>query len=668
MRKAILTCTALVFLLAACTTYAQEVAPFRLTDFWAYIELKYRLDQTNNRSTGVGTDIDDERRQIEFGASTTSYVFHPKLLQMHIMGSLLSDRQNIARERNSLPAAGVNLSRSSRKELLVNLNARLQFFKDKRYPAMISYLRDNPIVSTGLEGSFTNETERLGFDLQLRDVLPLDLSLNVSQHWSFGESLDRVIDNSVERATIKARKTFTSGDRMSLDYETTVQESRNGDPRRTIQETIRETERFSLTTSNRLGSEDQVRIDQTVTINRRDEPDLTDVNFSPLMRWRHSPTLESNYRYRFSQTERPESDFKNRTDELRASIHYSPSKKFSGFLRSDFDRSNDVDRLSQNARGVSGQANIRHVSKVGQLNLSLGLGYRLDDRVSQSPLVIIEEEPVTFVGTAPIPLSRDFVVAETVIVRNATGTQTFIDGMDYLLSEIGSTTRIERIISGSILDGEMVLVDYQAETGGTFEYSQVNQSLSVDFRFAKFHSIFVRYSNSRQNLQSGLPTVPFNSVEAVEIGLREQIPLRWRGVQIFGEARYRRQDEDINPHDQASLLLSMQAPLSSKLKLSASVSRSLVDNFLSDEDSDMTTFNANITWQATNSLVIRAEGNYGEDTGGTILRSNTRLKMGAVWRYRKISLRVDTRYQSQQQGDLDNDDYEFWVQIRRELF
>ena len=669
MRKVILTCTALVpLLLPVSATRAQEVAPFRLTDFWAYLELTYRLDQINNKSTGVETDIDDDRRQIEFGISSTSYIFHPKLLQMRIAGSLLSDRQNIVRELTALPSGSVDLSRSKRKDLLVNLDATLRFLKDKPYPATITYIRDNPIVSTGVEGSFTQETERVGFDFQLRDVLPFNLALNASQHWSFGESLDRVIDNSTERLSIKAKKTYSGGNRLTLDYETSMQESRNGDPRRPIQETIRETERLMLITSNRLGSEDQVRIDQTLRFNRRDEPDVTDIMFSPQVRWTHNPKWESIYRYDFSQTERPESDFENRTEALSASVRYSPSLKFNGLIRTDFDRSNDVDRLSQDARGLSAQANVKHDTSVGQLNLSMGLGYRLDDRVSESPRVTIEEEPVTFVGTAPIPLSRDFVVAGTVIVRNATGTQTFIEGVDYLLSEIGSTTRIERIISGSILDGETVLVDYEAETGGTFEYSQVNQNLSANFKFARFHSIFFRYYNSRQNLQSGSPTLPFNSVEAFEVGLREQIPLRSSGVQISGEARYRRQDEDINPFDQASILLSIQAPLSSKVRMTASVSRHLVDNFLSDEDSDLTTLNANITWQAWRNLTIRADGIYDKDTGGTVLRSNTQWKVAAQWRYRKISLNLDSRYRRQQQGDLDNDHFEFWVRIRRELF
>jgi len=668
MRNVILTCTVLVFVLSAFAARAQEIAPFRLTNFWAYLELKYRLEEISNKSTGVETIIDDTRFQVELGGSSTSYIFHPKLLQMRIAGSLLSGRQNIAREQTSFLSGDAVLSRRSREELLLNLDATLRFLKDKPYPATVSYVRNNPIVSTGVEGTFTQENERIGLDFELRDVLPFNLLLDASQFWSFGESLDRVVDISNDRVSVQAKKTISRGNRLRFDYVITDQTSRNGDPRRPIQEITRRAERLSFTTNSLLGSDDQLRINQTASFNHRDEPDVTDILFSPRIHWIHGSAWESRYQYNFSQTERPESDFENRTESLGALIHYSPSRKFEGQISTDFDRSNDVDRLSQNARRISGRANIKRDTAVGQFNLSMGLGYRLDDRVSESPLVIVEEEPVLMVGTAPVPLSRNFVVAGTVTVRNATGTQTYVEGFDYFLSEVGSTTRIERVISGSILDGETVLVDYEAETGGTFEYSQVDQDLSADFRFTKYHSIFFRYSSSKQNLQSGVPTLPFNSVEAYEIGLREQIPLRWGGVQLSGEARYRRQDEDINPFNQTSLTFSVQAPVSTKLKLNAAVSRNIIENLLSDEDSDLTTFNANLTWHARRNLTIRADGNYNEDTGGTIFRSNSRWKLSAQWRYRKISLGMDTQYRRQRQGDLDNDHFEFWVRIRRDMF
>ena len=669
MRYVILTCTALVLLLLLFSTaLAQEVAGFRLTDVSGFLELTYRDDQENTESTGGETDVDDVREQIEFGITTNSYIFHPKLLQMRIAGSLLSDHQDVSRQQISPVLGGTDVLRSEREELLFNLDARLQFLKDKPYPTTISYLRENPVVNTGTEGSFTQETERLGLNFSLLDVLPLNVFVNASKNSSLGESLDRIVDQSIDQVAIKAKQSYSGGDRISLDLEATEQESRNGDKRRPIQETRSRTERLLFITSTRLGSEHQFTIDQTTNIFRRDDPDSTDVRFAPLFSWDHTSALRSQYRYTFSRSDRKDSGFENTAEAMSAMLQYAPTEAFTGLIRGSFDQSDEADRLSQDAYGVLGRATIRRDTALGRLNVSAGLGYRLEDRDSEDPSVLIEEEPVTLVGTTPVPLSREFVIAETVVVRNDTRTQIYIEGIDYLLSVVGSRTRIERLISGSILDGETVLVDYEAETGGTFEYSEIDQDFSADFRFGRYHNVFFRYDNKRQILQSGFSTLPFNSAEGIEFGLREQIPLRWAGIQLSAEARYRRQDEEINPFDQKVLSVSVQAPLPKRLRLQASAARNIIENDLSEEDADVIAFTTNLIWQARRNLTIQLEGSHDEDTGGTILRRNTRWRMTAQWRYRRVSLRMDARYYKQRQGELDSDNSEIWLQIRRELF
>ena len=669
MRRIVLTCDALVSILLPLFVSAEEdVAIFRLTNVQAFIELLYRKNVTNNQATGIETAIDDVRPQIEIGVFTNSYIFHPKLLQISFASSLLSDRHDISREQMSLALDGTTRSVSSQKQVLLNLDATLQFLKDKSFPTTFSYLRENPVVRTGLEGSFTQTTERYGVDFQLRDVLPVSLSINAFRDSFSGESLDRIVDSTSDRVTVKSRKSFSSGDRIALNYEISSRNSRNGDPRRTIQETLRRSQNVALTSNWRLGSRDQLHIDQTASFNRRDNPDVTDINFTPRFRWLHSSVLQSRYLYSFSQSERPESMVKNRTETASAALHYSPKPTLSGFVRATADRSVEVDRLLQNAYGLTSRASYKKATKVGQLNLSLGLGYQLKNRDSLVTQISVIEEAVVLDGTTPISLSRDFVIVDTVVVRNETGTQTLIEGVDYRLIEIGSLTQIERLIGGSILDGETVLVDYEVETGGTFEYSQINQTMNVNFKFAKYHSVFVRYRNNKQILESGFSTLPFNSVETVEIGLREQLPLRWSGLQLYGEARYLRQDEDINPYKQKIILVSLQAPLPHRLKLNVSASRSIVDNLNSVEDADTKVFNANLIWQAKRNLTVKAEGYYDEDTGGTILRSRTEAKLGLQWRYRKISVEMNAKYQKQQQGELKSDNYELWLKIRRELF
>ena len=669
MRELLISCVALVsILLPGLAAAANELALFRLTNVQAFIELLYRNNETNNQATGIETTIDDYRSQIKIGGSTNSYIYHPRLLRISLGGSVLSDRQEVSREQFSLATGGTTLTDSIQKQTLLNINTTLQFLKDKPYPTTFTYLRANPVVRTGLEGSFTQTTERYGVDFQLRDVLPVSLSINAFTDSLNGESLDRIVDTTSDRVTLKSRKDFSSGDRIALSYEIASRSSRNGDPSRTIQETLRRSRNMLLTSNWRLGSRDQLHIDQTASFNRRDNPDVTDINLSPRIRWLHSSTLESRYVYGFNQSERPETMVKIRTETASAALHYSPTPTLNGFIRTNVDRSEEKDRLMQNAIGLTSGGSYKKTFRASQLNISLGLGYELKDRESSETTIRVFEEAVVLIGTVPVSLSRDFIIVDSVIVRNETSTQILDEGVDYRLIVIGSRTQIERMIGGSILDGETVLVDYEAQTGGTFEYSQTSQTVNADFKFAKYHNIFLRYRDNKQVLESGFSTLPFNSVRTVEIGLREQLPLRWMGLQLYGEARYLDQDEDINPYKQKSVLFSVQAPLPYRMRLNFSASRNFVDNLNSVEDADMTVFNANLNWQASKTLTVRAEGYYDEDTGGTILRSMSKAKLKAQWRIRKILLAMDARYERQQQGDIKSENYEFWLRIRRELF
>ena len=398
MREFVLTCVVLVSILLPAIASAQEdVDLFRLTSLQAFIELFYRKSITGNQATGIETDIDDFRQQIEIGMSTRSYIFHPKLLQIGLAGSLLSDRQDISREQTSPEPNGTTRSDSSQRQVLLNLDTTLQFLKDKPYPMTFSYLRQNPVMRTGLEGSFTQTTDRFGIDFQLRDVLPISLSVNAFQDSSFGESLDRIVDFTSDRISIKTRKSFSSEDRIALNYEISNQNSRNGDPRRTIQETQRRSHNLALTSSWRLGSRDQLHIDQTASFNRRDNPDVTDISFGPRFRWLHSSELESRYLYRFNQSERPESMVKNRMETATAALHYTPTPRLNGFVRADFDRSTEADRLLQNAYGLTSRGSYKKFIKNGQINLSLGLGYQRNDRESLEPQISVIEEPVVLV-------------------------------------------------------------------------------------------------------------------------------------------------------------------------------------------------------------------------------------------------------------------------------
>ena len=89
------------------------------------------------------------------------------------------------------------------------------------------------------------------------------------------------------------------------------------------------------------------------------------------------------------------------------------------------------------------------------------------DEVYGESMNVVDEQH-TLTSTNQFPLSHQYVVAGTVVVTNQLQTQTYIENVDYLIVVVGAETRLQRLSSGSILDGEDVLADYTYDIGGSY--------------------------------------------------------------------------------------------------------------------------------------------------------------------------------------------------------
>lgn len=84
----------------------------------------------------------------------------------------------------------------------------------------------------------------------------------------------------------------------------------------------------------------------------------------------------------------------------------------------------------------------------------------------------ITDEPVTLTGELDSPLVNYGVITGTVVVQNQTKTLTYTEGIDYILTygDNFTSTLIKRIPTGSITDGQKVLVSYQSGENITLKY------------------------------------------------------------------------------------------------------------------------------------------------------------------------------------------------------
>jgi hypothetical protein len=75
-------------------------------------------------------------------------------------------------------------------------------------------------------------------------------------------------------------------------------------------------------------------------------------------------------------------------------------------------------------------------------------------------------ESHVLVDALPITLNRRYPDPATVVVTDQSGLVVYVEGLDYAVSALGSLVEVVRIPTGSIADGEAVLVDYEYRLGG----------------------------------------------------------------------------------------------------------------------------------------------------------------------------------------------------------
>jgi len=227
---------AVLLMLPYARAVAQEIKAFKLTDYSGYMESENQFRMNDNQSTGVETSIQDWSRQTELGISTHGYVYHPNLFDFAMGGGLIFDRNDAIRQQTFLTPDNSQESSSALMGLLWDMNLYMQFLKQKVFPVTLYYSRSNPLMQTGMEGSFTQLNENYGMNMQLHNLLPANLSLEATRNVSAGETLDRIIDNINDRISFKADRVFKENNRVAFIYELNRMDSRNGDPRRDLQD------------------------------------------------------------------------------------------------------------------------------------------------------------------------------------------------------------------------------------------------------------------------------------------------------------------------------------------------------------------------------------------------------------------------------------------------
>lgn len=634
---------------------AQEPAPFRVHGVEGYVSLRGLFEQDTSRFLGGPWRLRQTRPAFEQEVYLLvhSSIYHPNLLKLDFGGGPVFVQESFRSDGQSTSAPAT----------LLNATARLTLLEKKPYPLALYYERRNPRVPLGLSERVSLRDTQYGFTFSLsQPTSPVPLRFEGYRQRILGSGFNQVVDEGLGHLSARAEPTLPWRGRASLGWQLDRRDSESGNPQLPIRRTRATLRTADLFTRNTFGSREQVLLMSTATVLSQPElPERQEIRMSPDLQWRPSGSLSLFSRYQFARgrVEGFQSRSHNATAGLRHQLYESLTTSAQAHRSSAL-----IAGLQDDRQGAQADVSYRKKIPRGVLALYYGAAYDLFDRVSTAARVSVFGESLTL-GLFPVELKNDNVIASTVVVFNATRSRTFREGIDYRLTVLGLKTRIQRLPTGDLREGEVVVVDYAFATTGTFRFSVLDRNYGGSVSLFSGLTLFARFRRAPQRLLEGAPTQPLDSVRGRLYGA--ELTAQVRGLRVSAQADFENQQAVILPFRRRALSASLNVPLASSLSLILSGRRALQDNLNSVEDVDLTGGTVRLEGQAGPRARLAAEGRYDRDLGGTVKRRDWLGSLQAEWRLRKLALRVEGQFRRERQDLFERTRATATVEIRREF-
>ena len=617
---------------------AAEIESFKLTGVDGYVTLQYVQDQQTTDQPGKAP----RSRQAQSGfrnevfVMTHSYVYHPNLMTLDLGGGPILHSESFTGDTGEARARGA----------LYNLTARATLLRDKPYTGSLFFSHLNPTVSVAPGQVLTQENTRYGFDFSLLAAAsPVPVQAGFVRSHSRGRGTDRLVDDRSDQFNLGASRSYGALGSTQVQYQTSHQASQSGSQNLPIQSSTADNQSVNVDTRLQLGDKRQYDLANLVSFNRQGYalgagalPELKDGRFMLDLRARHSNKLHSHGSYNYGHSS--QGDLDSVTQAASAGLNYWPMTG----LETSFGARGDNNRTRQfsaRSHSVDGSFRYEQPLPIGVGQVSYGVRYDSRAQQAQSSQTGVLGERITLSGIAHISLAHSHVIAGTPVVSNAGRTQIFVAGVDYLLTVVGNETRVQRLIGGSILDGEQVLVDYAYDVGGTYAYHQLDQTLSLNWNLSRYANGYFRYFTSAPRLASGSPSFPLNDVRSSTYGLRADLPFNpGLPITIGGGIEFENRHETVSPYQRMAndLYIQTDEPLFGLGNVRASLRRSRIDYTIAAQNSDVRGYDLRYWSRHWFGIDLSAALSAERDDAGLIPRHRSDGSIGVQWQERRFTL------------------------------
>ena len=249
---------------------------------------------------------------------------------------------------------------------------------------------------------------------------------------------------------------------------------------------------------------------------------------------------------------------------------------------------------------------------LGRLDAGLGLAFNREDNTERGEIIPIVDDAGVITDPFPLTIRRRNVVPGSIVVTDAAGLRTYVEGIDYTVQVFPDRVEISRVIGGAISNGETLLVDYDlgpepasiidaTTAAASFRYGLTEGPLAGLAAYASYQQIDYR-------LESPDPTAfVLDDARRLKYG----IEYVWRGVTLLTERET--YDSEVAPYDlwRAQARYSRRLGISSVLNLSTSYER--IDYDVPDNHVELTRVTAEWVQRITDATTIRLWANFRDE-------------------------------------------------------
>lgn len=230
-----------------------------------------------------------------------------------------------------------------------------------------------------------------------------------------------------------------------------------------------------------------------------DTRDSRDLTLNESLTVEHSDRLQSFYQYNLAENSVDNSDSTQHDitlglgHQLYESLHSSVSINGISLKTTSFDESR---------AGVSIDEDYHKKIGLAQFGAGIGYAYERRNRDAAATFLNIANESHALLDSAVVFLNYLDIDTSTIVVTNSAGTLSYIRDLDYqIIEHLSGFFEIRRITTGSISNGDQVLVDYIAQQNPSFGFSTAQNRYRLSLGFWENKLQF--YSRYRQQQPSG---------------------------------------------------------------------------------------------------------------------------------------------------------------------